>query len=268
MRAGHPATLSDGFLSELAGKLDNDDLAGIILGGSHARGDATPYSDIDIACFVKDGLLPAPKHFFYRDSYLVSVASKSIAAIREETVRPNKAIFVVPGLRGARILLDKDGSVGALLRDIEAFAWEPLQPAANRYASYNIMELAEQVHKVLSEALKGNDLALAYATAKLLSGLTEAVAVQRGVLVTSDNTYYSQVEAAAGAEWAQHHRIGAGVDVAEVGGATLATARALAAVRLYRETVRLLRHSMDPAHLAVAERAVQIAEATDAGLGL
>jgi predicted nucleotidyltransferase len=260
------AALIEDVLRMFVTELDGPGIIGIILGGSHARGDAGSYSDVDIALFVKANVQPPPKQFFYRHGYLVSIASKTIAGIQEEMSRPNRAIFVVPGLRGARILLDKDGSVGNLLRDIDAFVWEPLQSAADRYASYTIMALAEQVHKVLSETPRGNELALAYATAKLLSGLTEAVAVQRGVLVKSDNTYYGQVEAVAGPEWAKHHRIVAGVDV-EVGSAMPIRARALAAVRLYRETLRLLRPAMEPAHLAVAERAVQIAEA-DAGLGL
>jgi hypothetical protein len=254
------------FLQTLVTQLDGPGILGIILGGSHARGDAGPYSDVDIALFVKADTQPPPKQLFYRDGYLVSIASKSIAGIREDLSRPNRAIFVVPGLRGARILLDKDGSVGNLFRDIDGFIWEPLQSAADRYASYTMMTLAEQVHKILSETPRGNELALAYATAKLLSGLTEAVAVQRGVLVKSDNTYYGQVEAVAGPEWTKYHRIAAGVD-AEVGGATPARSRALAAVRLYRETVELLRSSMESVHLAVAECAVEIAEA-DADLGL
>jgi predicted nucleotidyltransferase len=258
--------LPDHFLQTLVTELDGSDILGIILGGSHARGDAGPYSDVDVALLVKEDVQPPPKRFFYRDGYLVSIASKSIAGIREEMSRPNRAIFVVPGLRGARVLLDKDGSVGNLLRDIDAFVWELLQSAADRYASYTIMALAEQIHKILAETPRGNELALAYATAKLLSGLTEAVAAQRGVLVKSDNTYYRQVEAVAGPEWAKHHRIVTGVD-AEVGGSTHAKARALAAVRLYRETVELLRPVMERAHLAVAERAVQIAEA-DVDLGL
>jgi predicted nucleotidyltransferase len=260
------ADITEDFLKTLITELDGPNILGIVLGGSHARGDAGPYSDVDVALFVKDNAQPPPKQFFYRDGYLVSIAAKSIAGIREEMSRPNRAIFVVPGLRGARILLDKDGSVGNLLRDIDAFVWEPLQSAADRYASHTMMALAEQVHKVLSETFRGNELALAYATAKLLTGLTEAVAVQRGVRVKSDNTYYGQVEAVAGPEWAKHHRIVTGVDT-EVGGATPAKTRALAAVRLYRETVELLRSSMEPAHLTVAERAVQIAEA-DADLGL
>ena len=45
---------SDEFLQTLVTEFDNDDIVGITLGGSYARGNATPYSDIDLACFYKD----------------------------------------------------------------------------------------------------------------------------------------------------------------------------------------------------------------------
>ena len=50
--------LSDAFVKELATEFDNDHIRGIVLGGSHARGDATPYSDVDLACFVPDTFQP------------------------------------------------------------------------------------------------------------------------------------------------------------------------------------------------------------------
>jgi predicted nucleotidyltransferase len=45
-------TLSYEFLNSLVAELDNDDIVGIILGGSYARGEARLYSDVDIACFT------------------------------------------------------------------------------------------------------------------------------------------------------------------------------------------------------------------------
>ncbi len=46
--------LSDSFLEALVAEIDTEQIRGIILGGSQARGDATPYSDVDVACFVAD----------------------------------------------------------------------------------------------------------------------------------------------------------------------------------------------------------------------
>ena len=44
-------SISDAFLEKLITEIDDDTIRGIVLGGSHARGNPTPYSDIDLACF-------------------------------------------------------------------------------------------------------------------------------------------------------------------------------------------------------------------------
>lgn len=253
--------LSDNFLNTLVDELDSSEIVGIVLGGSYARDDATVYSDVDIACFVRDEKSLSRKRFFYRDGYLVSLATKTIEGVRKDLTRPKTAIWVVPGFSHCRVLVDKYGSVTKLLRDIEAFTWGPLQEEADNYASFNMMMLVELVHKILSETLKGDDLALSYATSKLFSGLTDVVAVQRGVYVKSDNTYYHQVQASVGLEspWTLYHRLitGAAEMPLEVGNAK---SQAVAALHLYRETLELLRPVMNPDHLSVAEQAMHIVD--------
>ncbi len=65
--------LTDEFFDDLVAELDSDEIIGIILGGSYARNEATPFSDVDIACFVPDSLKPTPKRFIYRDGRLLSI---------------------------------------------------------------------------------------------------------------------------------------------------------------------------------------------------
>ncbi len=259
--------LTDTFLNTLVAELDNDDIVGITLGGSYARGNATPYSDVDIACFVKDEVQPHPKRFLYRDNRLVSIGTKTVAGVRNDLLKPERAILFVSGLR--RILLDKDGSVTRLVQEIEAFTWEPLQGTADHYASFRMMMLAERVHKVLSELLKHDELALAYVTSELVYALTEVVAVQRGVLVKSESTYYWQVQAAVGldSDWAVCHRWAIGVDSVPTQGSLVLT-QAIAALRLYQETVRLLRPVLHQDHLAVAAQTIQVIDEAIPLLGL
>jgi hypothetical protein len=69
--------LSDEFLNTLVVELDNDEIVGIILGGSYARNEATPFSDVDIACFVPDSMKPPPKRFIYRDGRLLSIGYRT-----------------------------------------------------------------------------------------------------------------------------------------------------------------------------------------------
>lgn len=246
------------FLDTLIAELDHDDVVGIVLGGSYARGDATRYSDVDIACFTKDAQKQQKKQFFYRDERLVSIATKNETAIRADMLKPNAAIWVVPGLSDCRILLDKDGSVRRLLNDIRAFKWEPLQQAADEYSSFGMMASAELVHKILNERFKKNDLAISYATSKLLSGLTEVMAVQRGILVKSDNTYYRQVQESVGldSDWTQYHQMLIGVDEGSTKMVRYAD-RGIAALYLFKETLSLVRPFMGVDHLAVASEAVR-----------
>jgi predicted nucleotidyltransferase len=259
--------LTETFLNTLVAELDNDDIVGITLGGSYVRGEATPYSDVDIACFVKDEVKPHPKRFLYRDNLLVSIGTKTVAGVRNDLLKPESAILIVSGLR--RILLDKDGTVTRLVQEIEAFTWEPLQNTANSYASFRMMTLAERVHKVLSELLKRDELALAYVASELVYALTEVVAVQRGVFVKSESTYYWQVQAAVGldSDWTVCHRWAIGVDSVPTKGSLVLT-QAIAALRLYQETVKLLRSVLHQDHLAVAEQAVRVIDEAVPYLGL
>ena len=48
---------------------------------------------------------------------------------------PERAIFVVPSVREARILLDKEGAFCALQHEAKVWTWEPLQADANYFAS-------------------------------------------------------------------------------------------------------------------------------------
>lgn len=249
--------LSDEFLQTLVAELNNDAIVGITLGGSYVRGNATPYSDVDLGCFYKDEASRLPHRLLYRKGLLVSINTKTVTSIRADLARPERAIFLVATPR--LILLDKDGSVAELLQKIATFCWEPLQQKAHEYASFQMMLAAELVHKILSEILRRDDLAIACATAKLLSSLTEIVAVQGGVLVKSDGAYYQQVEAAVGTEtaWTRYHRLVAGVDMLPANVSPVKV-RAVAALHLYQETITLLRPTMRPEHMAVAEQAMSV----------
>jgi hypothetical protein len=248
------------LIESITGELTGEEIAGIVLGGSYARGDATRFSDLDFAPFLREGAPPRKKQLFYRDGYLVSISYKTVAGVRADMTLPNRAIWVVNGFRGAKVLLDRDGSIQGLLRDIEAFAWEPLQQAANDYAGASLVGSAEAVHKLLGDLSAGDDLALAFATANLLSTLTDLVAVQRGILVKSDRTYYRQVQESVGPDsaWTRYHNIAAGVTPLPPGTPrTPATSRAIAVLALYKETVELVGPFIAPTHRETATQTVR-----------
>jgi hypothetical protein len=251
--------LTDAFLFLLTAEFTDADTIGTLLAGSQARGDATPYSDIDLIRFA--GRLPEDEAdrytLAYRESHLVSLSTTTVAAKRAELNRPETAIWAVSGLRQARILRDRDGTLATLLREAQAFRWEPLQPAADAYASYNMMGLAEEVHKVLGALEIDDESAALYGTWGLVAGLSRAVIVQRGVLIRTENAYFQQAQEAAGLEstWARAFRVAAGFAAIPAGMSPVMT-RAGAALRLYQETVALLWSMLQPEHLAVIRGAL------------
>lgn len=251
-----PVQLSEAFLSELVRELDHEDLVGMMLGGSYARGEATRYSDLDFACFWREGLKPPQKRFFYRQGRLISVKQTSVAEIRAMLARPGSAMHV-KGVR--RLLLDKDGSIAQLFSEIDAFHLETLQPEADAQNSLWLMLMAEEVHKILKAFQQENEPALAYATTKLVSELTAIATLARGVQVIGDSSYYQQIEEAMGinSAWSYYHRVATGL---EEGPARIKPLRAhaLATLHLYRATLALIKSTMQAEHVIVVEQALAI----------
>src|SRR5437879_4193098 len=94
---GETSTLADEFLNELILELDHLDIVGITLGGSYARGAATPYSDVDLCCFFREGVKLPDKRFMYRQGKLISIKMTSVSEIRSVLKRPEAALFFAGG---------------------------------------------------------------------------------------------------------------------------------------------------------------------------
>ena len=252
-------SLAEEFLHALVQELDHEDIVGITLGGSYARGTATLYSDVDLACFWREGLRPPPKRFLYRGGKLISVKMTSVTEIREMLKRPQSAMLFASGTQ--RLLMDKDGSVARLLAEIEAFRWEDLQLAVNAHVSLWMMLKAEDVQKVLREFQQENAPGLALVITKLVAELTLLTALCHRTLITSDSTYYQQVQEAAGRDsaWTRYHRIGTGLEAGPTGIAPL-RARGIAVLHLYRETLVFARPAMQTEHRAIAEQVLRIVQ--------
>lgn len=253
--------LSDAFLTKLVTELDSEMVRAIILHGSYARGDAlAPYSDIDLVRIVQEA--PASvqhKRFLYRDGYLLSISSRPLSTYWERFIQPEKAIFVLPGVREAHILLDKDGGFKRLQQEAWAWTWEPLQKAADAYVSQLMVEQAEIVLKILRAFRLHDDVALTDMLLDLFSAVTEAVAVQRGVLVQSGNTYFHQVQEAVGqhSAWTYHHLRAAGLSPSDP---LSVEARGKETLTLYQETARLLKPAISSEHWETIVQTIKILE--------
>jgi hypothetical protein len=249
------------LLARIVKKLDSPDTRGIGLGGSYARGEAGIFSDVDILLLMRDDAKMPGKRFLLDKGKLVSVSPKTGASIRQEMSRPERAIWVVPGVRSCKVLQDKDGGLGEVIEEACTFRWEKLQSSADRYAADDLVLAAEAAFKVLS-AMQRHEAAESYAAGKLLAWLTNIVAVQRGVLIETDHTYYGQVQQSVGVDsvWTSYHKIAAGISAGENGieiPPLPLPVRALATLHLYRETVLLIKHIMSAEQLEIAMQVVR-----------
>lgn len=251
--------LTDPFLNSLAASLDGPGVLGTALGGSYARNDTTSYSDINIALFMRDDVEIPPKTLLLRDDHLVSVSPQTLSGIRDDITRPERAIWVVPGLTACRILVDKTGAISDLLAELRAFQWQPLQPAADRYAAHQLTLTTEQAFKVLGALQRANNHAIDEATSALISTLTHIIAVQRGIMITTNYTYYQQVQQSIGTEsiWTAYHNLATGVNTPDIPSSQALSTRALSSLHLFRETLDLIKHIMTREQLDITKQIVR-----------
>jgi len=198
MGTADSASLTDRFLAAVAAELVDENSVAVALVGSHSRGTATPESDIDVTrCVTVLPEDPADRLMLtYRDGRLLGVLTTTLPALAEQLTRPETAVWAVPALRDARVLLDERGQLAALQREAAAFRWAPLQAEADRHASHRPMTSAEETHK-LTHALRAGDAAKTAAmTTWLVLGLPLVVATQPGILLTNETRGPQQIQRA------------------------------------------------------------------------
>ena len=251
----------DTFLHNLVSQIDDENTIGITMGGSLARGEGDSYSDVDIQHYVR--IVPENKveanSLRFRDGFLVSIHSGLLEEEAAGLKRPHRAIWVVPGLRQARILLDKDGSVAQLIESARNFRWADIQPAADAMASWQLCGLAEEVHKILGGLETNDESKTLYALKSLLFDLVETLLVQRGILVPTENAYFDLAQETAGrnSEWTRQLRLAAALDpLPSV--SPVYVSRGVAAITLYRLTAGLMEDILRPEEATVIHRSIAI----------
>ena len=232
-------TLSDSFLQSAIEKIDSPDVVGIGIVGSYARGQELKYSDVDFDIFVSK--LPESDYdrytLRYWDGKLVSLKYALLDDVRAALTNPRRAVWAAPGLSGMKIVLDKDDSLSALQKAAQEFDWSPLQPEADKFAAEKIMGCAEEAHKILNGLARGHESAVLYAAWGLVANILEAVAVQRGIMIVSENRYFDLIQDSVGrdSKWTGAFRTAWGLDSTSSQYQT----RGAAALALYRLTAAM-----------------------------
>lgn len=179
----------------LAAAVGAPSVQAVLLLGSYARGDAGPYSDIDILRLVTAPTDGAGGRL--RQDKLVNVSDADPETIEAWFSKPERAVEVISGLRRARVLRDRTGAARALVARAQAFVWTPeLQAEADRWASKQLVGWAEEAHKGLAGLQAGDTGKLLNAQFGLSWGLAKTVRVQRGLLAKSDNSFLTDLQTA------------------------------------------------------------------------
>lgn len=249
-------TNTDSFLASLALRFNQPGVIGIALVGSYARSENQPHSDVDLD-ILTDTSLPESYTLQYVDGKLVSLKVLALSREYDSLSKPEKAIWAVPGLSQMRILLDETGQLAALKRSAEHFQWSPLQPAADEFAVEELMGCAEEIHKIISGIESQHESKVLYAVWGLFKGLTNAVAVQRGLMIPSENLYFDILQDSLGLThaWTKAFRLAMG---AEVGEAPVYLSRGKAALNLYQETALLFKDNIGNKHREVIETTLKL----------
>lgn len=244
-------TLSGSFLQSILENINAPEGIGVGVVGSEARGQASKYSDVDLDIFVRN--LPESEYdrstLRYWDGKLVSLKYVLLEDEFAALTNPRRAIWAAPALSGMQIVLDKNGSLADLQHRAQRFDCSPLQPLANEFASEQVMGCAEEVHKILNGLARGHESAMLYAVWGLAANLLEAVAVQRGILIVSENCYFDLIQDAVGRDtkWVSAFRSAWGLDSTSAQYQT----RGAAALMLYRLTAAMFDALIPNRHRAV-----------------
>ncbi len=250
-------SLSDPFIQSVLQKIDTPDIIGVGMVGSYARGQEGRYSDVDLDIYVSK--LPENRYDRYTLRYwenkLVSLKYTLLDEEHSALTNPRRAIWAVPGLRGMKILLDKDGSMAALQKAAHDFEWSPLQSAADEFAAEEVMGNAEEAHKILNGLARSHESTVLYATWGLVKNILEAVAVQRGIMIVSENRYLDLIQDSMGreSEWTRAFRAAWGLDYSS----SQYQSRGMAALKLYSFTAAMFDELIPEIHRNVIGKTLQ-----------
>ncbi len=250
--------------------------------GSYARGDAGPFSDVDVVRFVNDDKQEEEAQSFLiggeegvgagedrqqvrniPHQWLIVRSTITPSQVESWFTEPGQALGIIDGLRRGKELWDPDQVFAAIQQRAHRFEWTPEhQEKADQLAGKELVGWIEEAHKGL-EGLRRNDTGrLLNARFGLSWGLSWVMRLHRGVLTTSDNTFYDDVINAVGPEsrWAWLLRRAFGTVNQGDGGSLSLREVVQSGLLLYCETFQILKESLprqDYARISATVRLIQ-----------
>lgn len=228
---------------KLAASLADRGAVAVAIVGSHARGDAGPDSDLDLAV-VGEG----PHHRLeVHQGVLVSFGWAPEAEERRRLYDPAWLCTHVPGWRDAVRVFDPRDIAASIKAEAHAWTWRGVEAACDRWAADELTGLAEEVLKLRASLC---ETSASVQRSVLSLRLAKIVAVRRRILYGSENRLWDELSAAMGAEWTTAQRAAFGLD-----GATW-EASCRAAFDLYALAVAELTPTLHDDHRAVVALAL------------
>ncbi len=234
--------------------------------GSYARGDAGPFSDVDVVRFVNDDKQEEEAQSFLiggeegvgagedrqqgrniPHQWLIVRSTITPGQVESWFTEPGQALGIIDGLRRGKELWDPDQVFASIQQRAHRFEWTPEhQEKADQLAGKELVGWIEEAHKGL-EGLRRNDTGrLLNARFGLSWGLSWVMRLHRGVLTTSDNTFYDDVINAVGPEsrWALLLRRAFGTVNQGDGGSLSLREVVQSGLLLYCETFEILKETL------------------------
>ena len=206
-------------LKAMMPQLLRENVLGIAIVGSYARGDATPYSDIDVIALLSPTSQPPeePTIDLYQGIYRV-VQYRTEAQMRKSLTDPARAIYDVVGLQQMLILYDPMGILRELQLEAEQFVWDDAMTAkADELLNREMLGWQEECYKAMSGLRHKQEGHMLLGLYGLTYGLVRLMLIAKGVLLESENAFFDELTFAyetepQGAELVEMMGLAFGVD--------------------------------------------------------
>jgi len=227
----------------LQSRFDGPGVRAMLLMGSFARGEAGPFSDVDLVRIIDKGEeVPNEDESYLIDDRLIVVGSVTRQQVEEWFTRPEVAVNVIAGLRTARALIDRDNTFEKLQNRAHAFRWDqPMIQKAYAWVSREMVGWIEEVHKGLEGLCRNDPGRLLNARRGFSFGLSRVLCVYKGILLSGDNAFFEELNRAVGesTEWVRLRRSAFGMETRRGATPDLRT-QVIAGLRLYACTAEMV----------------------------
>jgi hypothetical protein len=188
----------ESLIHDLTRELAAEGAHAVLLFGSFARGDASPYSDLDLWALGSG----APRYEL-RAGRLIVATWAAPGAVRAEFHDPATVCQAIPVWREARILFDPDGCAADLQGEALVWSWEALDPAAcAAHVAREIAGLAEETLKLAGALAADRPLMAAVQRNVLVLRLAGVMALHGHLFYSTENRLWDALAAALGDPWA------------------------------------------------------------------